>query len=116
MIYDPMDHPSIYDDEEEYVDDTMNDAEKESSTERRYFLGGGRNNFFNDYSSSFGRENNYSSSYGSEDKYILGDETDNDKGNEDFTGFFSSPNFGKSGIMTPDIWDMFNSEWGQKVQ
>ena len=30
-------------------------------------------------------------------------------------GFFQSPNF-KSGIMTPDFWEMFDSSWGQKVQ
>ena len=33
----------------------------------------------------------------------------------DNSGFFSEPNF-KHGIMTPDIWDMFKSDWGQKVQ
>jgi hypothetical protein len=39
---------------------------------------------------------------------------DSNHGGFDNGGFFSSPSF-KSGIMTPDIWEMFNSEWGQKV-
>ena len=43
-----------------------------------------------------------------DDEYDASDNTDN-------SGFFSEPNF-KHGIMTPDIWDMFKSDWGQKVQ
>ena len=43
-----------------------------------------------------------------DDEYDQSDNTDN-------SGFFSEPSF-KHGIMTPDIWDMFKSDWGQKVQ
>ena len=44
------------------------------------------------------------------------DEESADEG-ELSTGFYSSPSF-KSGLMTPDVWEMQfeNSDWGQKVQ
>ena len=43
------------------------------------------------------------------------DDEYDDSDNTDNSGFFSEPNF-KHGVMTPDIWDMFKSDWGQKVQ
>ena len=47
--------------------------------------------------------------------YTVGDYEYDDE-SSDSNGFFSNiPDF-KSGIMTPDFWEMFDSNWGQKVQ
>ena len=48
-------------------------------------------------------------------RIYFNEDYDYESSDMDNSGFFSEPNF-KHGIMTPDIWDMFKSDWGQKVQ
>lgn len=50
--------------------------------------------------------------------YFFDDDIDYDEddgASVEANGFYANPNF-RSGILTPDIWDMFSSDWGQKVQ
>merc|ERR1712150_33235 len=135
------DHPSIYDDEDELLEDMMDmalgldalDDEPlmDTSTERRFYVSRKRNtnkknNNHNDSNKKQQNKNNFFSDYLNFD-----DDADEDTGNVDLTeagkssksssnseGFFSTPNNFKSGsdFMSPDFWDMFESEWGQKVQ
>ncbi len=97
--------PSIYDDEEEVIEQLTRDYPEDPVE----LLGDVGQSLMN-MNEQDPTQRSYLDMFYDDSEYA-----DEDSQSSDNAGFFSSPNF-RSGLMSPDIWDMFNSDWGQKVQ